>query len=97
MAASVDDTGHADLGGDWDLEYASGTIEAGIPFSVQLQQNWFSVLDIQTFQEGTASYTGTVDTQLLQGSPDTSSGADTTITVDLSTGGGEAQACSDSV
>ncbi|MEQ1714149.1 MAG: DUF4347 domain-containing protein, partial [Hyphomicrobium sp.] len=30
LAASVDDTGHADLGGDWDLETRTGLIEAGL-------------------------------------------------------------------
>ena len=30
IAASVDDTGHAALGGNWQLEYQTGSIESGI-------------------------------------------------------------------
>ncbi len=42
IAASVDDTGHASLGGDWDLEYTLGAIESSSPLS----------------QEGQAAYQG---------------------------------------
>ncbi len=44
IAASDDLTGHADLGGDWDLEYSSGTIETGVAFDVSTQQRWESIL-----------------------------------------------------
>ncbi|RMF42235.1 MAG: DUF4347 domain-containing protein, partial [Planctomycetota bacterium] len=40
VAASVDLTGHTDLGGDWDLEYARGTIDVGIAFSSAAQNDW---------------------------------------------------------
>ena len=38
--ASDDLTGHADLGGDWDLEYVVGHIETDVVFSVQVQHDW---------------------------------------------------------
>ncbi len=44
VAASDDLTGHASLGGDWDLEYAAGQIETGVAFGGQAQQNWMNVL-----------------------------------------------------
>ncbi|MGV8992415.1 MAG: DUF2341 domain-containing protein [Thiobacillus sp.] len=44
VAASDDKTGAAELGGDYDLEYVTGTIEGKIVFSSQLQQNWQYVL-----------------------------------------------------
>ncbi|MEQ1680171.1 MAG: DUF4347 domain-containing protein [Nitrospira sp.] len=44
VAASVDLTGHADLGGDWDLEYSVGSIETGVTFSSDARQNWVGVL-----------------------------------------------------
>ena len=46
VAASVDDTGHADYGGDWDLEYEWGGIETKPAFSRNIQQNWSGTLAI---------------------------------------------------
>ncbi len=40
VAASTDTTGNTKLGGDWDLEYEAGDIEAQIAFSTELQQDW---------------------------------------------------------
>ncbi len=40
VAASDDLTGHSSLGGDWNLEYTAGRIEAGVAFSISAQQNW---------------------------------------------------------
>ena len=44
VAASDDLTGYADLGGDYDLEYASGRIEGRVAFSAEAQQSWRYVL-----------------------------------------------------
>lgn len=44
VAASVDLTGHADLGGDWDLEYSVGSIETGVAFTSDAQQDWGGLL-----------------------------------------------------
>ena len=44
VAASDDLTGHASLGGDWDLEYNDGDIETSISVSAALQQNWANAL-----------------------------------------------------
>ena len=40
VAASDDLTGHADLGGDWELEYQSGTIESNVVIDADTQQEW---------------------------------------------------------
>ncbi len=40
VAASDDLTGHADLGGDWELEYEVGEVESEIVFSVATQAEW---------------------------------------------------------
>ena len=40
VAASVDLTGYAKLGGDWDLEYKFGDIESSLAFSEDLVGNW---------------------------------------------------------
>ena len=44
VAASVDLTGHADLGGDWDLEYSVGSIETGVAFTSDVRQTWDGLL-----------------------------------------------------
>lgn len=44
VVASNDLTGNARLGGDWDLEFATGDIEAAVAFSMEAQQNWGGVL-----------------------------------------------------
>ena len=66
-AASVNATGSTELNGDWDLEYATGGIEAPVAFSEELQQSWMGLLPMVTFQEGTSGYTGTQDTFLDSG------------------------------
>ncbi|MDV6029059.1 MAG: DUF4347 domain-containing protein [Phycisphaera sp. RhM] len=40
VAASDDLTGHQSLGGDWDLEYAVGSIETVIAFDLDVQHSW---------------------------------------------------------
>lgn len=44
VAASIDNTGSASLGGDWDLEYKQGSIESGIAFTTDVQANWNELL-----------------------------------------------------
>ncbi len=45
VAASVDDTGSDELGGDWELEYELGEIETAVTFSVDAQQSWSGLLN----------------------------------------------------
>jgi VCBS repeat-containing protein len=44
VAASTDATGAAALGGDWDLELASGAIEAALPFAADAVAAWNNLL-----------------------------------------------------
>ncbi|MCS6329467.1 MAG: DUF4347 domain-containing protein, partial [Nitrospira sp.] len=44
VQASTDVTGHASLGGDWDLEVRTGAIEARIAIDVQEQTDWVGLL-----------------------------------------------------
>ncbi|MDV6034703.1 MAG: DUF4347 domain-containing protein, partial [Phycisphaera sp. RhM] len=44
VAASTDDTGHASLGGDWDLEYVGGIIESESILDLQSNSRWKGVL-----------------------------------------------------
>ncbi|TWU49211.1 DUF4347 domain-containing protein [Rubripirellula reticaptiva] len=54
VAASDDDTGHASFGGNWNLEFATGSIETEIATSAQLQQDWLgklSTITVTTFAD----------------------------------------------
>jgi hypothetical protein len=44
VAASDDETGHVALGGDWDLEYEAGDVEAEIAFGAEARQEWRGLL-----------------------------------------------------
>ena len=46
--ASDDLTGNARLGGDWQLEYATGGIEADVAVDQSFQQDWMGLLAIST-------------------------------------------------
>ena len=48
VAASIDNTGHASLGGDWVFEYSFGVVETDVAFSTVIQQNWLGLLDTTT-------------------------------------------------
>ncbi len=48
VAASVDDTGHASLGGDWDLEHSTSSIETAVIVSPQTQAGWQALLNTFT-------------------------------------------------
>ncbi|MDR4471017.1 MAG: DUF4347 domain-containing protein, partial [Nitrospira sp.] len=48
VAASTDATGFADLGGDWDLEVQTGSIETQVAINYETQMDWVGVLDIST-------------------------------------------------
>lgn len=46
VAASDNDTGSADRGGDWNLEYQSGILDTAVVFSQQLQDEYRGVLAV---------------------------------------------------
>ncbi len=48
IAASKDLTGARALGGDWDLEYRSGQVEAALIVSTDLQDHWQNILASST-------------------------------------------------
>ncbi|MCP4746291.1 MAG: DUF4347 domain-containing protein [Desulfobacteraceae bacterium] len=45
IAASTNPTGHQALGGDWDLEYTTGSIEAQVYYYEQMLEPWIVVLE----------------------------------------------------
>ena len=46
VAASVDDTGHAVFGDDWDLEYVVGQVETDGALGADAQDAWFGILGV---------------------------------------------------
>ncbi len=48
VAASHDDTGHAQFSANWDLEYSIGQIDSSVAFSEQLQTDWLGKLAVIT-------------------------------------------------
>ncbi|QDS87625.1 Cadherin domain protein [Rosistilla ulvae] len=48
VAASEDITGNSELGGDWDLEYRVGAIEAEVAISATAQVQWQHTLDFSS-------------------------------------------------
>ena len=65
VASSDDKTGHADLGGDWSLEYVTGAIETSILVTEAAQLEWFDLLTTATDDAGST----TEDSPLVQGAP----------------------------
>ncbi|MEO1524421.1 MAG: DUF4347 domain-containing protein [Planctomycetota bacterium] len=54
VAASVDDTGHAQFGANWALEYSVGDIESETPFRGSVQSNWegkLATITVDTFDD----------------------------------------------
>ncbi len=58
VAASIDLTGNALMGGDWKLEYTSGHIETSVAFSEYIQENWDHSLAIAVDASNSSKTTG---------------------------------------
>jgi type III secretion system FlhB-like substrate exporter len=86
VAASVDRTGAASLGGDWDLEHRIGTVDTALAVGLDFQVSWQQVLPTVTFQEGVSSYSGTQDTHITSAAPGTANGTSATLTLTGATG-----------
>ena len=72
VTASTDRTGNETLGGDWELEYEAGDIEAQIAFSSELRQTWHGLLAVRTFQQGDGNgYSDSQDTYVRGADPNT--------------------------
>jgi hypothetical protein len=65
IAASTDNTGAAELGGDWQLEYVSGVVETSLPFSDL--SSYDHLLDIWTGTADNDTHTGTSSSDTLKG------------------------------
>jgi hypothetical protein len=64
VAASDGLTGHASLGGDWELEFGVGVIDVSIAFSESIQSDWVHILPanvapVNTVPNGQLTYDDT--------------------------------------
>ncbi|WRH67327.1 MAG: DUF4347 domain-containing protein [Planktothrix sp. GU0601_MAG3] len=83
VAASNDLTGNQALGGDWDLEIATGKIEAAVPFNQEAMKDYESTLANYNVTVATDDGTGTVAGTLSKAILDANAsvGVDDTITL----------------
>ncbi|MGI9324645.1 MAG: DUF4347 domain-containing protein [Pseudomonadales bacterium] len=65
VAASDDRTGHESLGGDWDLEYQAGEIEASVAPSGELQARYEHILAVINGTAGDDVLTGTAAADII--------------------------------
>ncbi len=65
VAASSDQTGHIDLGGDWEFEVQAGSIETDLALTDTAQMNWAGILGTETVQDtfSSTSYSNNNGTQ----------------------------------
>ncbi|MBA5874907.1 MAG: DUF4347 domain-containing protein, partial [Nitrospira sp. CR1.2] len=65
VAASSDQTGHIDLGGDWEFEVQAGSIETDSALTDAAQMNWMGLLGIETVSDtfSSESYSNNNGTQ----------------------------------
>ncbi len=85
VAASSDETGHASLGGDWELEYSTGSIEADSAVDAEEMDLWDDLLAITA--NGTATSAQTASGNSLSWSHTVASGSDRVLYVTLAIDG----------
>ncbi|QDU51614.1 DUF4347 domain-containing protein [Gimesia panareensis] len=101
IAASTDDTGAANLGGDWDLEFELGELETEVIFSSLLQNEWQGLLATETVldQFSSQSYGNNDGTQNWNSNwveNDNSGGSQSASNGDVRITGGELRMVGDS-
>ncbi|WP_290642478.1 DUF4347 domain-containing protein, partial [Aquabacterium sp.] len=85
VAASEDKTGAATLGGNWSLEYQTGTIQSLLFQPSATFPQWDHVLTTLTLRDGLNGYTGTSDTYLALLAPTTDYSTSTTLSAGRAT------------
>ena len=87
VAASDDLTGNAALGGDWDLEYRTGSVEASIALNEAAQAEYQGVLNIYEVSNTNATGAGSLD----QAITDANANVGVTDIITFNIGGGGPQ------
>ncbi|MCA9169585.1 MAG: DUF4347 domain-containing protein, partial [Planctomycetales bacterium] len=65
IAASTDDTGAQSLDGDWDLEYQLGELQTEVVFSLDVQTEWYGLLNTFTVTNTNDSGAGSLRQAIL--------------------------------
>jgi len=89
VAASDDLTGHEDLGGDWDLEYDTGSIETSVAVSEVAQTDYESVLATYTVSNTNDSGAGSLRQAIIDANASANSGGPDTITFNIGADGSQ--------
>jgi len=85
VAASDDLTGHALLGGDWELEYATGSVETAVVLDASVQASYQAVLNTFIVSNTNATGAGSLHQAILDANAN--SGITDTITFDIAGAG----------
>ena len=85
VAASDDLTGHATLGGDWELEYVSGSVETSIALNHPTQDSYQGVLNTFIVSNTNATGAGSLHQAILDANAN--SGVADTITFNIAGAG----------
>ncbi|MBI9087201.1 MAG: DUF2341 domain-containing protein, partial [Desulfobacterales bacterium] len=85
VAASTNQTGQSVLGGDWTLEYRTGSIENNIAIDASTQQRWSGLLTVTS--NGTATSAQTTNATSLTWSHTVASGTNRVLFVELAIDG----------
>jgi len=64
VAASTNATGSANYGADWDLEYRTGAVQVGTPFTLETLSDWDGKLAISTVTNSNDTGAGSLRTQI---------------------------------
>ena len=87
VAASNDITGHASLGGDWDLEYKAGVVETEVVFSEDARQSWASILNTFVVTSTADSGVGSLRQAILDANSNVNGGTPDLITFNIAGAG----------
>ncbi len=85
VAASDDLTGHSTLGGDWDLEYVSGSVETSVALNASAQAAYQGVLNTFVVSNTNATGVGSLHQAILDANAN--SGVTDTITFNIAGAG----------
>ena len=89
VAASDDLTGQAGLGGDWDLEYKTGSVETSLALDTNAQAEFQGVLNAYVVNTAADSGAGSLRQAIIDANANANSGGPDTITFDIGADGSQ--------
>ena len=89
VAASDDLTGQAELGGDWDLEYQTGTVETSLALDATAQAEFQGVLNAYVVNTTADSGAGSLRQAIIDANVNANSGGNDIITFNIGADGSQ--------